>query len=91
MELQNLGAALAGKRLVDLEPTVPVGKSNLIEPTKAEIESMIAAFKQGRDIKWIRKNVRRAVNDGSYGFSKEQILAVHRGWRAAIQELRENA
>jgi hypothetical protein len=87
--MDNLEAALEGKKLVDIAP-VETGGSNLIEPTKVEIEAIIAAFKDGKDILEIKKTIRRTEGDASLGFSMDQLREIKTAWEAKIAELSPN-
>jgi methionine aminopeptidase len=92
--MQNLDAVLLDKKLEELarfakvEPT-----SNLIEPTKAEIEAVIAMLREGREYKEIKKAVRRVMTDkdggqlSAKGFSYGQIREIELGMDARIAEL----
>lgn len=61
--MQNLDPALAGKQLADLKkPDVAKG-SNLIEPTKTEIETILTALKDGLSPQEIKKNIRRVETE----------------------------
>lgn len=85
--MKNLQPALTGKTLTDLE-RVKVSGSNLIEPTKAEIESILAAFKNGDDILKIKKTIRRSKDGASLGFSMDQLRKIDASRRAKINELK---
>lgn len=86
--MENLDAALTGKKLEDLTPNEkPTGGSNLLEPTKAEIESIIAELKKGTPYSVIKKTLRRTVGESKPGFSYGQIKEIEAAWKAKIVEL----
>lgn len=90
--MENLDTALDGKKLEDLVAEKPAKESTLIEPTKAEVEAMIALLKEGASYKNIRMTVRRVEMDGekqlsAKGFSYGQIKEIELGMQAKIVEL----
>ena len=63
--MKNLDTALTGKKLTDLQADKLVGGSNLVEPTKVEIEAIMSALKAGMSPSEIKKTIRRWEKDGS--------------------------
>lgn len=59
--MDNLNAALTGKKLNDLRSDDPTKGSNLIEPTKDEIIAILTALKGGTSHTEIKQNIRRRV------------------------------
>ncbi len=57
--MKNLQTALNGKTLADLTADRPAGGSNLLEPTKTEIEAIMALLKLGKSHEEIKQTVRR--------------------------------
>jgi hypothetical protein len=74
--MENLVSALEGKQLGDLRKTSVVSKSNLIEPTKAEIELILTALAEGKGYKEIKKTIRRVEEGSAKGFSYGQIKEI---------------
>ena len=61
--MENLEKSLEGKKLEDLV-TAPKGSvSNLLEPTEAEIETILVSLKEGKPYKDIKKEVRRTKSE----------------------------
>ncbi len=78
--MENLDAVLSTKKLEDLKLTTKEAKgSNLIEPTKAEIELIVTELLKKTPYSIIKKTIRRAKDGGSYGFSYGQIKEIERG------------
>lgn len=88
--MENLSKALEGKKLEDLQTADPTVGSNLLEPTKAEIETILTALKDGKDYKEIKKTVRRDADGGKKGFSYGQIKEIDLARQAKIVELTPN-
>jgi len=90
--MENLDTVLADKKLEDLVTVKPVKKSNILEPTEAEIELIITAIKEGKAYKEIRKTIRRVVMDGekqisAKGFSYGQIKEIELRMNDKVTEL----
>ncbi len=90
--MENLDKALTGKKLEDLVVAPVAKKSNLIEPTKAEVETIIGLLKEGKNYKEIRMTVRRIEEKGekqvsAKGFSYGQIKEIELAMEAKIVEL----
>ena len=90
--MENLSKALTGKKLEDLVATKVAKESNILEPTKAEVEQIIVLLKEGKPYKEIRKTVRRVEMSGetqvsAKGFSYGQIKEIELGMQAKIVEL----
>jgi len=88
MVLENLDNVLGNKTLADLETPVANAVSNLIEPTAVEIDLILLALKDGKDYKYIRKNIRRTVGNAKLGFSYEQIDEINKARLRKIAELK---
>jgi hypothetical protein len=86
--MKNLESALTGKKLTDLEAVKVVANKEL-EPTKAEIASILTAFRDGDDILTIKKNIRRSKDGASLGFSMSQLREIDAGRSAKISELKQ--
>ena len=90
--MENLDIALSSKKLEDLV-VVPTAKATTkIEPTKAEIEQIIALLLEGKTYKEIRMTVRRVEMDGdkqlsSKGFSYGHIKEIELGIENKVKEL----
>ena len=85
--MDNLEAAMADKKLADVESAPKGGGSNLIEPTKAEIESILTALKDGTSPQDIKKTFRRTVGESKLGFSFAQIKEIDDARLAKVAEL----
>ena len=90
--MENLEIALIDKKLEDLKSDVSGVATFQIEPTKEEIETILGHLKEGKDYKWIRRNVRRIVMKdakqvSAQGFSRQQIQDIDRARQAKIVEL----
>jgi hypothetical protein len=85
--MENLAKALEGKKLSDLVKTSKEKGSNLIEPTKEEIEQILSLLQEGKEYKEIKKTVRRVEGDSKFGFSYGQIKEVELGRLEKIKEL----
>jgi len=85
--MENLDKALKSKTLEDLVAVKEAKKSNLIEPTKAEVESILTALKEGKEYKEIKKTVRRKKEGSAQGFSYGQIKEIDMARHAKIAEL----
>jgi len=86
--MKNLASALTGKTLADLTPVQVTGSvSNLLEPTKAEIELIMAALKAGKSHKEIKMTIRRDVNGAKPGFSYGQIKQIELAMKVKVTEL----
>ena len=90
--MENLSKALTGKKLEDLVATKVAKESNILEPTKAEVEQIIVLLKEGTPYKVIRKTVRRVEMSGkdqvsAKGFSYGQIKEIELGMKAKVVEL----
>lgn len=85
--MENLAEALEGKKLEDLKGTDPTTGSNLIEPTKEEIESILTALKEGKSYSEIKKTIRRDEDGGKKGFSFGQIKQIDLARKEKIAEL----
>ena len=85
--MENLAKALEGKKLKDLKKVNVANVSNLIEPTQAEIELIIAALKDGKSYKEIKKEIRREVGAGKQGFSYAQIGEIDKAREKKVAEL----
>ena len=85
--MKNLDKALEGKKLEELKTIKSIGASNLIEPTQAEIELILAALKDGKSYKEIKKEIRREVGVGKQGFSYGQIKEIDLARQEKIVEL----
>ena len=75
------------KKLDDLRVEKPAGGSNLIEPTKKEIDLILAALKGGMSHQEIKKTIRRTEGDAKLGFSFGQIKEIDKARIAKISEL----
>lgn len=90
--MEQLDAALTGKTLEDLKVDKPTTESNLLEPTKAEIELILTALKDGKSPQEIKKTIRRVEMDGenqksAKGFSFDQIKQIDKARLAKVFEL----
>ena len=90
--MKNLEAALSEKALSDLVATKAAPATTLLTPTVGEIETILSHMKEGKDYKWIKKNVRRVITEGdrqisAKGFSVGQIKEIDEARRAKISEL----
>lgn len=90
--MENLDKALTGKKLEDLQVVEKTKKSNLLEPTKEEVEQILAALVEGKGYGEIKKEVRRVEMDGetqvsAKGFSYGQIKEIDMARQAKIVEL----
>jgi hypothetical protein len=74
--MKNLTTALTGKKLEDLKVVKAEKVSNLLEPTKKEIESILVALKEGKEYKEIKKEIRRVAEGSAKGFSYGQIKEI---------------
>lgn len=61
--MENLDKALKSKKLEDLVKTKETAKSNLIEPTKQEIEAIVAMLAEGKAYREIKLAVRRTETE----------------------------
>ena len=86
--MENLDTVLSTKKLEDLTLIAkkPSG-SNLIEPTKAEVELIVTELRKGTPYGVIKKTIRRADEGGLYGFSFGQIKEIEQGMKAKVIEL----
>jgi hypothetical protein len=85
--MKNLVPVLKDKKLEELVATPKAVVSNLLEPTKAEIEQILTLLKEGKEYKEIKKTVRRVEGDSKFGFSYGQIKEVELGRLEKIKEL----
>jgi|SaaInlLV_10m_DNA_2_1039722.scaffolds.fasta_scaffold122760_1 hypothetical protein len=85
--MKELEKALKEKKLEDLKKVKTDSGSNLLEPTQAEIESILTALKDGKSYKEIKKEVRREVGVGKQGFSYGQIKEIDMAREAKVTEL----
>jgi len=90
--MKNLSSALKDKTLEDLKPEATGSVSNLIEPTKGQIETIMGMLKEGKTYSEIKKTVRKITKkDGkqvsAQGFSFAQIKEIDLARKAKIAEL----
>ena len=85
--MENLETALASKKLEDLQVVQETANTTLLEPTKAEIETIIIALKDGISYKDIKTTIRRTVGKGKQGFSYGQIKEIDLARQAKIAEI----
>ena len=90
--MENLVKAMEGLKLNDLKDEKGKGGSNLLEPTEKEVGSILAALKDGKSYKDIKKEVRRVEKDGEVvksckGFSYGQIKEIDMARQKKIVEL----
>lgn len=85
--MEKLKDALRNKTLADLKTIKPSGGSNLIEPTIAEIESILTALKDGKDHKEVSRTIFRTSNKAKLSFSKSQIRKIDKARLRKIAEL----
>jgi len=85
--MKNLAKALKSKTLADIQPVKTTSVSNLLEPTEAEINSIITALKAGTSHQEIKKTIRRDVGGAKPGFSYGQIREIELGVKEKITEL----
>jgi hypothetical protein len=80
----DLKKELDKKTAKDLEPTfvAPSGQSNLIDPTIAESQAMVAHFRTGK----VPPEVIKLVKRGELTFSLEQINDALIAWQAVFAE-----
>lgn len=91
--MEYLDEVLADKKIEDLEPAVPKpAVSNIITPTKAELESIVALMVAGKTDWEIKREFRREVttqSGKSYpGFTPGQLAEVRSAIEAKIAELK---
>lgn len=91
--MEHLQEVISAKTLGELEPAAPkAAVPNILEPTKAEIESIIALMISGVDNWEIKRTVRREVDvkgTKAYpGFTQEQIKEIRAAVEARIAELK---
>jgi hypothetical protein len=85
--MENLVNVLKDKKLEDLQTVKEVTKSNLIEPTAAEVELILTALVEGKEYKEIKKTIRRVAEGSAKGFSYAQIKEIDLARQAKIAEL----
>ena len=86
--MENLSKVLDKKTLEDLQIVEEKNTgSNLIEPTEVEIEAILTHLKEGKDLLWIRRNVRRVEEGSAKGFSFGQIEEIRQAWEVKLVEL----
>ena len=90
--MENLGTVIKDKTLEQLQAAPKVAATTRLEPTVPEIETILGHLKDGKDYRWIKRNVRRVVTkDGkqisAQGFSVEQLKEIDAARQAKIAEL----
>ena len=85
--MENLDIAMKSKKLKDLQVEKIEPKSILLEPTKVEIELILAALKDGKAYKEIKKEIRREEEGSSKGFSYGQIKEIDMARKLKIADL----
>ncbi len=86
--MKNLSAVLTDKTLEDLIPAETTGSvSNLLEPTKIEIQKIMDALKAGKSHKEIKQTIRRNACGAKPGFSYGQIKEIELAIQAKVTEL----
>jgi len=90
--MKNLSTALKDKTLEDLNAEQVAPVSNLLEPTKGEIESILALLAEGKSYKEVKREVRRFKMKGeeqesAQGFSYGQIKEIDMARLAKVAEL----
>ena len=87
--MKNLDAVMATKKLEDVtkDEKPLVGTSNLIEPTKAEIDLIRGELKKGSTPSEIKKTIRRKKDGAELGFSFGQIKEIEQAMEAKRIEL----
>lgn len=86
--MKNLDSTLSNKALSDLKGAdIVVDAPMRLEPTKAEINQILTAIKNGENDLDIRGSIRRTIGTGSFGFTKGQVALIRRRRDARIVEL----
>jgi len=83
--MENLTAALDGKKLVDLQKAAVAKGSNLIEPSKEMIEQVLSNLKDGKSYLEIKSTVFKTGTKLS--LSKGQIKKIDEARKSKITEL----